>query len=117
VTEVGDDEAARQARFSAQMRRIALAVLVLGLSSAGLVLVFSSAEDAAGGDAAVASINESKQYQLAMERVGGKAVLVAAEINDWFAGLWHGRRLAATLTVLSVVVSWVCWWVGRLPPP
>jgi hypothetical protein len=38
--------------------------------------------------------------------VGGTANLVASDITDWFAGLWHGRNLAYTLAVITVVVAY-----------
>lgn len=106
--------AEREARFERLMRRIAAAVLAIGLSAAVAVFVLAPV-DTADADAATASIQETKQYQLAMERIGGKAVVFAARFNDWFAGLWYGRRLAATLAVISIVVSGLCYRVSRPP--
>jgi len=111
-------ESARRAQFARRMRGIGVAVLALGLCAAAAVFALAPAEEAgddAGGYAA--SINESKQYQLAMERIGGKAVVLAAAINDWFDSLWHGRRLAFTLATLSVAVSSLCFLLARLTPP
>jgi len=34
----------------------------------------------------------------------GTANVVAARLTDWFKGLWHGRSLAFTVAVFTVVV-------------
>jgi hypothetical protein len=64
----------------------------------------------------VTSIHNSKKHLLELERIGGEAAVVAAEMTEWFNGLWHGRRLAATLAVLSVGASLLCFLAGKLPP-
>ena len=48
---------------------------------------------------------DSKQYLRELERYGGKANVVATEITAWFNGLWHGRRLAFTVTCITVLVA------------
>lgn len=104
----------QEARFERLMRRIAGVVLALGLAAAALVFIVTPVGNA-GEDAATASIQETRQYQLAMERIGGKAVLLAAQFNDWLASLWHGRRLAGTLALLSVALSGFLYLLGRPP--
>jgi hypothetical protein len=109
--------AEREARFARLMRRIAIAVLAVGLSAAAVVFALAPAEGTGSeADAAAAAIQDSRQYEQAMERIGGKAVVFAAEFNDWLASLWHGRRLAATLAVISVAVAWLCYLASRPPP-
>jgi len=44
----------------------------------------------------------NKKYLQEIRRIGGKGNEVAAEFNDWFAGIWHGRALAGTVAVLAV---------------
>ena len=44
----------------------------------------------------------AKRYENEMKSVGGQANLMAAEFQDWFGSLWHGRRLALTLAVLAL---------------
>ena len=99
------------------MRKIAVAVLIVGLSVSAVVFVLAPAEteDVYAG-VYVASVDNSKRYQLELERIGGKAAVVAAEFNDWFDDLWHGRRLAGTLAVLSVGLALLCFLIGKLPP-
>jgi hypothetical protein len=99
------------------MRKVAIGVLAVGLSIAAVVFVMAP-PDVEDDDAGVyvISVSNSKKYQLDLERIGGKAAVVAAEFNEWFDSLWHGRRLAGTLAVLSVVASLLCILVAKLPP-
>ena len=100
----------REARFALLMSRIAMAVLVVGISTAAVIFLLVPADE----DAA-AAWQDTRQYELAMERIGGKAVLIAAEINDWLGSLWHGRKLAATVAALSVGASWLCYLASKPP--
>ena len=58
-------------------------------------------------------------YQL--ERIGGKANVVASELTTWFVSLWQGRKLAYTLGWLSIGGFAVCFLLADLladaPPP
>jgi len=49
-----------------------------------------------------------------LERLGGRASVRTAEFDQWLSSLWHGRRLAATLAVLGLVVGGACWRIGAL---
>jgi hypothetical protein len=55
-----------------------------------------------------------------MEYLGGKANVMANDIDTWFVGLWHGRNLAYTLAVLTVVIALICFYIAfalpDLPP-
>ena len=104
--------------YEVLMRRIAAYVLAVGLSASAVV--FALAPAAPEGDEAgvsVASIGNSKRYQLELERIGGKAAVMAVEFEDWFDSLWHGRRLAGTVAVLAALGSWLCFIAARFPPP
>jgi len=103
----------REARLEHLMRRVAIAVLAVGLAVSTLIFLLSPADVPV--DAATASIQDSRQYQLALERIGGKAAVFAAQFSDWLAGLWHGRRLAGTVALLSLAVSGLCYAVSRPP--
>jgi len=59
---------------------------------------------------------ETKQYLREMERYGGKANVMASEFNQWFASLWHGKRLAVTVACLTVVTA-VTYLVAATPLP
>jgi hypothetical protein len=94
------------------IRLASAAVLALGLCAAALIYVFAP-DDAAGtvgyevinGVAYPVAPADSKAYQRELERFGGKANVLAAELTRWFASLWQGRKLAFTIAFLSFAVS------------
>ena len=97
-----------------QIRRIAATILALGLGSAlGLYLTAGPAPaDPLGYD----PLN-TKKYLRELEVYGGKANVLSVELQQWFFGLWHGRSLAATVAVLTVLLAFGFWVVAttRLP--
>jgi len=103
--------------YNILMRKIAVGVLVVGLSVSAVVFAIapSEVEDDYPG-VYVTSIHNSKRHLLELERIGGKAAVVAVEINEWFDSLWHGRRLAGTLAVLSIGASLLCFLASKIPP-
>lgn len=104
-------------RYERLMRAIAVGILGFGLSISVIVYVMAPPDDnEEDGGMYVASIDNSKKYQLELERIGGKAALVAVEFNNWFAGLWHGKRLAGSLAVLSIGGSLLCFLASKVPP-
>ncbi|MEJ1959587.1 MAG: hypothetical protein WDM70_09345 [Nitrosomonadales bacterium] len=58
---------------------------------------------------------DSKRYQYDMEHIGGKFAIVTDEITQWLSSLWHGRRLAYTLAILSICIALVCFLVAQHP--
>ena len=48
-----------------------------------------------------------------MQTYGGNANVLASEIRLWFASLWHGRRLAFTVAVLTLLAAGVYWLYTR----
>jgi hypothetical protein len=103
--------------YETWMRKIAAGVLVAGLAASAVVFVTAAAD--AGEDPArlhVIDASNSKHYQRELQRIGGKAAVAAAEFNEWFDTLWHGRRLAGTLAVVSVAASLLCLLAAKLPP-
>ena len=90
------------------------AILLVGLTSA--VTVFLTAVDPADpplGD----PWTDSKVYRRTMEMVGGTANLVASDLTEWLGGLWHGRNLAYTLAVLTLVLAWGFHFITEEQPP
>jgi len=47
----------------------------------------------------------SKKYLRELEGIGGKAAVFTSELNDWVAGLWHGKTLAYTIAVITALVA------------
>lgn len=101
-------------RLAVHQRFYLAGTLVLLLGLAGAAWAWLAATDSVefavdyGGD---------RRAALALERVGGKATVWAVELNQWLAGLWHGRQLAYTLAYLTIALALVCFLLGdRLSP-
>jgi hypothetical protein len=94
-------------------RRISQGILLAGALAAAIVYV--TARERTGSALGYDPLAE-KKYLRQMERLGGKANVLSAEFQDWFDGLWRGRRLAATLLVLSAISAGGFWYVVTLPP-
>ncbi len=60
---------------------------------------------------------DSRKYLRDMEVYGGTANVLAAEVRDWFSSLWHGRRLAFTVAVLTILATLVFLFVAVPLPP
>ncbi|MCX7148466.1 MAG: hypothetical protein NTY05_03490, partial [Rhodocyclales bacterium] len=103
--------------YETWMRKIAAAILIAGLAVSAVMFAIAPAEvDEEQAGPHVINAANSKQYQRDLQRIGGKAAVVAAEFNEWFDTLWHGRRLAGTLAVISVAASLLCLLAAKLPP-
>ncbi|HVP89476.1 MAG TPA: hypothetical protein VMU79_15510 [Casimicrobiaceae bacterium] len=90
------------------------AILVAGLVAAALIYAFASEDRDLE---AAAEIAGGRMYQHNLELMGGKLGVMLADVDDWFASLWHGTRLAATIAVLAIVVGGGCLWVASLMGP
>ena len=90
--------------------------VVLAAGSAGSVWAYRRAVWDEVGDAVIASTYNTKKYQDQMERIGGKANILATDVQQWFAGLWHGRHLAYTLAVLTFAIALMCFYIAHFLP-
>jgi hypothetical protein len=100
--------------------RIGAVILSAGLLVAALVYATTAPDDPNDPASILVMPRETKSYEYQMEVIGGKSNVLAAEFREWFDGLWHGRRLALTLAVLSIGASLGCFFVAHLttePPP
>jgi hypothetical protein len=52
-----------------------------------------------------------------MEMFAGKANLLGQQFNDWFHTLWHGKPLAFTIAVLTIVVALLYRFIASPMPP
>lgn len=87
-------------------------ILAVGLTAALVIYVAAArAPDDSADDLA-----DSKQYLRQMELYGGKANVLAAEMQRWFASLWHGRRLAMTVAGGTALVAGAYWLVAAPLP-
>lgn len=82
------------------MNRITGGLLLLGLGSA-LVIYLTAAPVVV--DPLLGNPMDSKKYVRELRVMGGQGNVLAAEFQDWWAGLWQGRELAKTVAVLTVV--------------
>ncbi|HJV34767.1 hypothetical protein [Geomonas sp.] len=91
-----------------------VAILSIGLVSALVIyLTAGEAPDNPLGD----QIDTSKIYQRNMEMFAGKANLLGQQINDWFHTLWHGKPLALTVAVITIVVALLYRFIASPIPP
>ena len=81
-----------------RFRAILAAILIVGLGSPLLVFVFA-------GIAPADPPGKSKMFVHDMVLYGGKANLLGSEFADWLGSLWHGKRLAATIAVITLLVA------------
>ena len=84
-------------------------ILVVGLGSAACI--HWNASDA---DEATDSLTKRDLYQL--EKLGGKELVLSTQLQEWFSSLWHGRRLAVTVTCASITASALSFLAARKLP-
>ena len=104
------------------MNRISGSLLLVGLGAA--LVIFLTAEPVVV-DPLLGNPLDNKKYLRELRVMGGQGNVVAAEFQDWFAGLWKGRELAGTVAVLTIVTVLGFRWVAshpgmppaELPPP
>ena len=104
------------------LRLIAVIILVAGWL--GALVVYLAAADETGhaliyefGDGSVHAVDpgDSKMYRHELERFGGKAAVLADDLNRWFSSLWRGKRLAITVAFLSAALALLVFRAGRTP--
>jgi hypothetical protein len=97
-----------------KLRIASAAVLVLGLLAGALIYVAAPDEGASPYTIPPA---QSRMYIRELRQFGGKASVLFAELNDWFAGLWQGKALGVTVAWLGVAVAaGLFLFAERLPP-
>jgi len=103
---------------------ISALILLVGLGMA--VYIYQSAgEDASGvlgyqiigGTVYPIMPENTKIYRHDLEVYGGKAAVLADEFRRWFIGLWHGKSLAFTIAVITILISCTGFFAARHLPP
>ncbi len=98
----------------ARVRVRALAILVFGFSSAAAIYLTAHAPPA---NPLGYEPEDTKRYVHDMELYGGKANMLAYEFRKWFAALWHGKQLAFTVAVITLIAAGVfVFFAAPLPP-
>lgn len=95
-----------------RLRFFGLITLFLGLGSA-LIIYFTAGDnpetvmgyEIIGGEAYLVSPENEKKYIHDLQTVGGKSAVLADEFSRWFVRLWHGKALAGTVAVLSIITA------------
>ena len=115
-----EKNARRQSRFNL----IGTLVLVIGLAASAWIFVTAGddASDVIGyqivdGKSYPVTTADSKIYRHDLERFGGKAAIFADDLTRWLSSLWHGRRLALILAVLTIAVSFACFRAAERTSP
>jgi hypothetical protein len=103
---------------------ISVFVLLAGLTSAFIIYRHAiSAQGEVlgyeiGNDGKVYPImpGDSKAYQRSLEVYGGKANVMTDKFRRWFVGLWLGRSLASTVSIMSILASTILFFIARRLP-
>jgi hypothetical protein len=95
------DQAGRDLLLQGRLRVIGCSILVVGWVAAAFVAGMAS-----GGDNG--ALTDSKRYDYQMQVLGGKSNLLASEIREFIGSLWHGRRLAVLLALVSLAAALGC---------
>jgi hypothetical protein len=92
-----------------RLYRAGVAVLLAALIAAAIIYANAARPDSAASIYAIAD----PRYQIELERIGGNAAVLMAQLHQWFDGLWHGTALAYTVAVLGIAIAGVCFFVGH----
>ena len=98
----------------ARSRAITRAILVLGFAAA--VVIYLTAQPPPGNALGYDPL-DTKRYLHDLEVYGGKANVLAAQFRDWFDSLWHGKTLAFTVAVLTMMAAFVFKFFATPLPP
>jgi hypothetical protein len=96
------------------LKRVVSLVLIAGFGSAIAIYVAAAIHPESSK---VYEPEDSKRYVREMELYGGKANVLASDFRQWFESLWHGRNLAFTVAVLTILLALgVLFFALPLPP-
>ncbi|RKF44231.1 hypothetical protein [Paraburkholderia fungorum] len=98
-------------RSPLQKRLYLAGALVLpgSLIAAAIIYAMAPAPDSA---VSIYSIADPR-YQIELQRIGGNAEVIMAELHQWFDGLWQGTTLAYTVAVLGALAAGACFFIGH----
>jgi hypothetical protein len=99
---------------------ISLIILLVGLSSAAYIYRTTDkrADDVLGyevGGEGAYSVDpgDSKMYQRDLELYGGRANVLLDELRRWLVSLWHGKTLAVTVALISLLIAFLIFRSSR----
>ena len=88
----------------ARVRRNSILLSVIGITASVFIYCFNGP---GSRDPSDFGPDDSKIYVREVEKFGGKGELLLRDLNDEFISIWHGRRLAFTIFVLTGAAVWV----------
>lgn len=88
---------------------LASIILVVGLVSA--VIIYLTAGEVPE-NVLISETEDFKKYVRSLELYGGKANVLAVEFMNWFNGLWHGKSLAYTVGVITIIISFGLFFIA-----
>jgi hypothetical protein len=106
-----------RAVFQRRLRLLGTGILVAGLLVSASIYMRATLDEQAADAAAGADRRqfqhtfapaETKKSQLAMESFAGKEGVLGVEMTEWVQSLGHGKRLACTVAVASIVGCLAC---------
>jgi hypothetical protein len=98
----------RHAPLQTRLYLAGIVALIGGLIAAIVIYVITPAPDSAVSQYSIAD----PRYQIELQRIGGNAAVLMAQLHQWFDSLWHGTRLAYTVAVLGAAIAGLCFFVG-----
>jgi hypothetical protein len=98
----------------ARVRAGTRAILVLGFAAAVVIYLIAQPppDNPLGYDPM-----DTKKYLHDLELYGGKANILSAQFREWFDSLWHGKQLAYTVAVITVLAAGVFKFFATPLPP
>ena len=97
------------------LNRLGLLILLVGLGSAGFIWGNQDRLDRQDREGASALAPEdSRRYTHDVEQYYGETGLLVDKWTRWFGGLAHGKALAKTIAVLSLVAASGCFLSARV---
>jgi hypothetical protein len=88
----------------ARVRRTSILISVIGITASVFIYCFNGP---GSSDPSDLRPDDSKIYVREIEKSGGQGELLLLDLNDEFASLWHGRRFAFTILVLTGAGVWL----------
>jgi hypothetical protein len=88
---------------------LSIAILAIGLGSS--ILIYLTAKTMPLNPLGYDPLN-TKKYLRQLEVCGGEMNVLAKEFMHWFDGLRHGKSLAFTVGIISVVLAFLIWFIG-----
>jgi hypothetical protein len=83
------------------------------------VLAFLSAPDPPNCEdpdspCSVFGVGERRAQNFQLERIGGKAMVMAVEFQAWVASWFHGRKLTALVSIVAFLAAWLFWKIAAV---